>query len=82
MPTEITEERRQALEREIEQIRARYPSQHPDSTGRTAPDFLDNYVGIFADSPMFEEMVRFTEEERERNRREARGETETENTGA
>jgi len=38
----------------------------------TRPDFLDTMVGIHSNSPMFEEVVRAIEEERQRERSEAR----------
>ncbi len=82
MPTETTEDRLQALEREVAQIKAQLSAPRPGVLGRTSPDFLDQYVGIFANDPLFEEMVRFTEEERERERRAARGETAIEDTPA
>lgn len=71
------EERVRALEQEVAQLKDQFTGERPGVTGRTRPDFLEKYVGIFADSPMFEEMVRSVEEERERERREARGETDT-----
>lgn len=80
MATETVEERLAALEWEVAQLKTQVGGARPDSTGRTSPDFLEKYTGIFANDPLFEEMVRFTEEERERDRREARGETDGEDT--
>ena len=80
---EITlEERMRALEREIAQIREKYKDQPPAVVGRTSPDFLEKYTGIFANDPVFDEMIRYIEEERERERREARGEDDAEDEAA
>jgi hypothetical protein len=73
----ITEERFAALEAEVARLRAKVEGQHdkgqrPNVTGRTRPDFLDTMVGIFANSPAFEEVTRAIEAEREREREEAR----------
>ena len=38
---------------------------------KTCPNFLETMVGIHADSPEFEEVVRALEEERQRERAEA-----------
>ena len=40
--------------------------------GKTRPDFLETMIGVHANSPLFEEMVRSLEEEREGEREEAR----------
>jgi hypothetical protein len=34
----------------------------------TSPDFLDRFAGIFADDPTFPDVVRYSEEKRERER--------------
>ncbi len=73
MAAELIKERREALEREIAQIREKYKDQPPAVVGRTSPDFLEKYTGMFANDPVFDEMIRSIEEERERERREARG---------
>lgn len=71
------EERVRALEQEVAQLKDQLYGERPGVTGRTRPDFLEKYTGMFAIDPLFEEMVRSVEEVRERERREARGETET-----
>ena len=54
---------------EIERIRHNYPAlPRPKPTN---PDFLERSSGVFADDPAFERVVRFSEEKRERERREA-----------
>jgi predicted aminopeptidase len=65
------QERRASLEQDIAAIRAQYKDQPTAVTGRTRPDFLDNYIGLSPDTPMFDAMVRHIEERRERERQEA-----------
>ena len=43
----------------------------PGVIGRTRPDFLENYTKRSANNPMFDELVRELESERERERAEA-----------
>ena len=82
MAAATIEERLSALEQEVAQLKDQLYGERPGVTGRTRPDFLDKYTGTFANSPMFEEMVRSVEEERERERREARGEDDIEDLAA
>jgi hypothetical protein len=67
-----TEERLAALEAEVARLRATVEGERPGVIGKTRPDFLDTMVGIHANSPHFEEVVRRIETERERERAEAR----------
>ena len=60
MATQTVEERLTQLESKVALLMA-----------RTRPDFLDTMVGIHANSPMFEQMVRSMEEERQQEREEA-----------
>lgn len=68
------EQRREALEREIAQIREQYKDQPRAVIGQTSPDFLKKYTGMFADDPMFESVMRSIEERREQERLEAESE--------
>lgn len=68
----VMEERFAALEAEVAWLRTRVEGQQSDVQERTSPDFLRSMVGIHADSPAFEEVTRKIEEEREREREEAR----------
>ena len=72
MATGTIEERLAALEAEVAQIRAQLRRERPGVIGRTAPDFLDTMFGIHANSPNFKEVTASIEEEREKEREEAR----------
>ena len=82
MATEtILEERFAALEAEVERLRLKLEGQDSRISERTKPDFLDTMIGIHADSPAFEEVTRQIQEEREREREEARSVTAEEASG-
>lgn len=66
------EERFAALEAEVARLRMKLEGQPPCVSERTSPDFLDTMIGIHADSSAFEEVTRRIQEEREREREEAR----------
>lgn len=73
MSTEtIFEERFVALEAEVARLRMKLEGPRPPISEHTSPDFLDTMIGIHADSPAFEEVTRRIQEEREREREEAR----------
>ena len=55
MPT-TTEERLQILEAEVEQLKEKLNTPRPGVVGRTRSNFLDTFVGVFANDPLFEEM--------------------------
>ena len=76
----ILEERFAALEAEVARLRIKLEEQLPRVSVRTSPDFLDTMIGIYADSPAFEEVTRRIEQERQRE--EARSLLETEDRGA
>jgi len=76
----ILEERFAALEAEVARLRIKLEEQLPRVSVRTSPDFLDTMIGIYADSPAFEEVTRRIEQERQRE--EARRLLETEDRGA
>ena len=78
----VLEERFAALEAEVARLRMKLEAQPPRVSERTSPDFLDTMVGVHADSPAFEEVTRRIQEEREREREEARRPPATEETGA
>ena len=78
----ILEERFAALEAEVARLRRELEAQRPPVSGRTSPDFLDTMIGIHADSPAFEEVTRRIQEEREREREEARRLLAAEEAGA
>jgi hypothetical protein len=78
----ILEERFAALEAEVARLRMKLEGQRPPVLERTSPDFLDTMIGIHADSPAFEEVTRRIQEEREREREEARQLLTAEEAGA
>ncbi len=80
--TAITQERFAALEAEVAQLRRKMEEHSPTIGARTSPDFLDTMLGIHADSPAFEEVTRQIEQEREREREEARRLSAAEEVGA
>ena len=82
MATEtVLEERFAALEADVARLRMKLEAQPSRVSERTSPDFLDTMIGIHADSPAFEEVTRRIQEEREREREEARRLLATEGTG-
>ncbi len=68
----VMEERFAALEAEVARLRTRIEGRSNRVAGQTSHDFLDTMIGIHANSPAFEEVTRRLEEERERERVEAR----------
>jgi hypothetical protein len=66
------EERVTQLERELARLRQSVEGARPGVTGRTHPDLLDRYFGLFANSPNFDEVQQQIEADREREREEAR----------
>lgn len=65
--TETLEQRVEALEREVEQLKAAAATPAPKPN-----DWIDDIYGIFADDPGFEEMVELGAQYRERDRAKAR----------
>ena len=65
------QERRASLAQDIADIQEQYKNQLPAAIGRTSPDFLEKYTGMFAGDPLFEKMLHGIEERRERERQEA-----------
>lgn len=59
--TETLAERIALLEEQVKQIQSRLPETGTVS-GRTAPDFLERFSGIFAYDPTFDEAVRLGRE--------------------
>lgn len=76
------EERLSVLEQEVARLRTQVSGGRPPAANRTSPDFLEKYTGMFANDPLFEEMVRHVEEERERDRQQAIREADAEDTPA
>ena len=66
-----TEERIQTLEEEVAWLKAQVNPPRVGVIGKTRPNFLDSFTGIFADDPAFEKMDSEIQEEREKERREA-----------
>ena len=62
------EERVALLEKEVQHLRLQLARQRGDVSGRTAPDFLDKFAGIFANDPTFDEAVRIGREWRNADR--------------
>lgn len=62
------EERLDALEATVAKIKAKVESGAPPVTGRTSPDFLQRFSGIFANDPTFDEAVRLGQEWRHADR--------------
>ena len=71
MAQKTLENRVALLEQEVGRLQFELAQQKGAVSGRTAPDFLDKYVGIFSDDPLFEEMTRRIEASRDQERREA-----------
>lgn len=60
--TETLTERIALLEEQVRQIQSRLPPETGAVSGRTAPDFLARFSGIFANDPTFDEAVRLGRE--------------------
>ena len=67
-----TEERIRHLEADVEWLKAQVSPQRPGVVGKTHPDFLETFVGIFAADPYFEEMDQKIQQEREKERQQAK----------
>ena len=57
-----------ALEEEVGRLQILFAQSRGMVSGRTAPDFLERSVGIFADDPTFDEAVRLGREWRNADR--------------
>ena len=66
------EQRVDALEAELAEVKRQLRGGRRGVIGRTQPDFLDTTFGIHAKSVAFPEVMREIEAEREREREEAR----------
>lgn len=66
-----TEERIEALEAEVAWLKAQVSPPRSGVIGKTRPNFLESFAGIFADDPAFEEMDRAIQQERAEERRRA-----------
>ncbi len=66
--TQNVEDRLSALEKEVRQLRLQVAQEQGAASGRTAPDFLDRFAGIFADDPTFDASVRLGREWRNADR--------------
>ncbi len=62
------EERVTTLEAEVKRLSERAEREPLVVSGRTTPDFLDRYVGMFAEDPTFEDAVRLGREWRNADR--------------
>ena len=62
------EERVALLEAEVRRLQAQVARGAGAVSGRTAPDFLEQFSGIFANDPTFDEAVRLGREWREQDR--------------
>lgn len=68
-----TEERLAALETQVAEMRLKLDApQRPGVIGRTRPDFLERFFGMYANNPEAQEVLRAINEEREHEREEAR----------
>jgi hypothetical protein len=63
-----TEQRLDLLEAEVARLRLDLERERPQAVGKTHSHFLDVCVGIFENRPLFEEMTRAIEQEREQER--------------
>lgn len=69
------EERLAALESEMAQLREQVKTKQAEKSdviGRTRPDFLDRFFGMYAENPEAQEVLHSVNAERERQREEAR----------
>ena len=66
--TQDIEGRLSALEEEVRRLRLQLAREQGAVSGRTAPDFLERFAGIFADDPTFDEAVRLGREWRDADR--------------
>jgi len=66
--TQNVEDRLSALEKEVRQLHLQVAREQGAVSGRTAPDFLERFAGIFADDPTFDEAVRLGREWRNADR--------------
>lgn len=66
--TQSVEDRLSALEKEVGQLRLQVAREQGAVSGRTSPDFLKRFAGIFADDPTFDEAVRLGREWRNADR--------------
>jgi hypothetical protein len=62
------EERVALLEEEVRRLRAQVARGAGAISGQTAPDFLEQFAGVFRDDPTFDEAVRLGREWREQDR--------------
>ena len=67
---ETLEERVTLLEEEIRRLNTQIRQQTGVVSGRTAPDFLARFAGIFGDDPTFDEATRLGRAWRESSREE------------
>lgn len=85
MPEATLEERVATLEAELANLKARTNSdsnERPRIIGRTRPDFLDRFFGIYAGSKMADEVFSQIEAEREAEREAARNAEDDEGNNA
>lgn len=68
---ETLQERVAALENEVSRLRWELAHSKGRVSGRTAPDFLEQFAGIFANDPAFEEFTQYMEERAQTERAEA-----------
>lgn len=66
--TQELKDRLSALEKEVQRLRMQVSGEQGAVSGRTAPDFLERFAGIFADDPTFDEAVRLGREWRNTER--------------
>ena len=59
------------LKAEVEWLKTRVDAPRTGVVGKTRPDFLESFTGIFAEDPDFEAMDRTIQEERNEERRQA-----------
>lgn len=64
------EDRVALLEKEVRHQRLELARARGEVSGRTAPDFLEKFAGIFANDPTFDEAVRLGREWRSADRSE------------
>ncbi len=66
--TQELERRLARVEEEVRRLRMQADREQGTVSGRTAPDFLARFSGIFADDPTFAEAVRLGREWRDADR--------------